>query len=186
MIAACPKCQTRYRVEPERLGPEGARLRCSQCSAVFRVRLPIEQPAPADPVTPGEESRASDAAALGGVARSEPQASEAHQDALTRGNQAPSAEGRSAPRNPEPQSQDIGSEPRTSESPDDAPHFDQSRLILIAHPDPDACKRIAETLEREGMQVLVAHDGVEAILSIQRALPRAVVQIGRASCRERV
>lgn len=145
MIAACPKCQTRYRVEPERLGPEGARLRCSQCSAVFRVRLPAEQAAPAaDQVTPGS--------------------------------QALSAEGRSVPRNAEPQSQDIGSESRTSApSHADAPLFDHSRLILIAHPDPDACKRIAETLEREGMQVLIAHDGVEAILSIQRALPRAVV-----------
>ena len=174
MIAACPKCQTRYRVEPARLGPEGARLRCSQCSAVFRVRLPAEQaaPAPADPVTPGEESHASDTAALGGVARSPQgaegersssnwQASEGHQADLTRSNQ--------------PLSDELRSEPRTSEPPDDAPHFDQSRLILIAHPDPDACKRIAETLEREGMQVLVAHDGVEAILSIQRALPRAVV-----------
>ena len=40
MIAACPKCQARYRVEPERLGADGARLRCTQCSAVFRVRLP--------------------------------------------------------------------------------------------------------------------------------------------------
>jgi predicted Zn finger-like uncharacterized protein len=47
MIAACPKCQTRYRVEPERLGPDGARLRCSQCSAVFRVdSLPLPAPTP--------------------------------------------------------------------------------------------------------------------------------------------
>jgi CheY-like chemotaxis protein len=57
----------------------------------------------------------------------------------------------------------------------EAPHFDRSRLVLIAHPNADACKRIAEALEREGLQVLVAHDGVEAILTIQRALPRAVV-----------
>ncbi len=172
MIAACPKCQTRYRVEPARLGPEGARLRCSQCSAVFRVRLPAEQaaPAPVDEVTTGDKAHASDTAALGGIARSEPQASEAHKDVLTGGNQALSAEGRSGP-----PSLELRSEPRTSEPPDDAPLFDHSRLILIAHPDPDACKRIAETLEREGMQVLVAHDGVEAILSIQRALPRAVV-----------
>jgi len=119
MIAACPKCQTRYRVEPERLGPEGARLRCSQCSAMFRVRLPAEQaapaPAPVDQVTPGDKAHASDTAALGGVARSPQgaasaaqraegersssnwQASEAHKDALTRGNQALSAEGRSVP-----------------------------------------------------------------------------------------
>jgi len=155
MIAACPKCQTRYRVEPARLGPEGARLRCSQCSAVFRVRLPAEQAAPADPVTPGQG---------------------AHEARVAQSHQPLAAAGRSIARNPEPQAQHIGSVAQSSESAHaDAPHFDHARLILIAHPDPDACKRIAETLEREGMQVLVAHDGVEAILSIQRALPRAVV-----------
>jgi predicted Zn finger-like uncharacterized protein len=165
MIAACPKCQTRYRVEPQRLGPEGARLRCSQCSAVFRVRLPAAPnaeavaPIEATPRTahslasqgpPEASDLASDPAALGGVARSP-------QDA-----ELGSAEGRSVTRSAEPPSIE-------------APHFDQSRLVLIAHPNADACKRIAETLEREGLQVLVAHDGVEAILSIQRALPRAVV-----------
>ncbi len=175
MIAACPKCQTRYRVEPERLGPEGARLRCSQCSAVFRVRLPAEQPAPANQVTSGEEARASDAAALGGVARSVPAASEAQKAAFTPSNQPLAAEGRSVPPHRELESQDSGSASHTSAPSHATPQFDQSRLILIAHPDPDACKRIAETLEGEGMQVLVAHDGVEAILSIQRALPRAVV-----------
>jgi predicted Zn finger-like uncharacterized protein len=155
MIAACPKCQTRYRVEPERLGPDGARLRCSQCSAVFRVRLPAapnaEAVAPLASQGPPEASDlASDPAVLGGVARS-PQ-----------GAAAGSAEARAVTRSAEPPSIE-------------APHFDQSRLVLIAHPNADACKRIAETLEREGLQVLVAHDGVEAILSIQRALPRAVV-----------
>ena len=159
MIAACPKCQTRYRVEPERLGPEGARLRCSQCSAVFRVRLPAQQAAPSDQ-----------------VARSEPEVREAHEAALPKSNQPLSADGRSLPENLAPQSQGNRSEPRNADSShSDAPQFDHSRLVLIAHPDPDACKRIAEMLEREGIQVLVAHDGVEAILSIQRALPRAVV-----------
>jgi predicted Zn finger-like uncharacterized protein len=165
MIAACPKCQTRYRVEPARLGPDGARLRCSQCSAVFRVRLPAapsaeavapleamprSEPSLASQGTPEARDLASDAAASGGVAHS-PQGAETR-----------SAESRSGTRSVEPPSVE-------------APQFDQSRLILIAHPNADACKRIAETLEREGLQVLVAHDGVEAILSIQRALPRAVV-----------
>jgi len=40
MIAACPKCHTRYRVQSDQLGPDGARLRCSSCNAVFRVRPP--------------------------------------------------------------------------------------------------------------------------------------------------
>lgn len=158
MIAACPKCQTRYRVEPERLGPEGARLRCSQCSAVFRVRLPAEQAAPvAERATSGDKAVASAAAALDGGAHSEPTSSETPRGAS------------------QPLPAEVRSAPRSVESPHDAPQFDHDRLIVIAHPDPDACKQIAETLEREGLQVLVAHDGVEAILSIQRALPRAVV-----------
>ncbi len=37
MIARCPECQTRYRIEAEKIGPNGARIRCSQCNAVFRV-----------------------------------------------------------------------------------------------------------------------------------------------------
>ena len=40
MIAACPKCSTRYRVENERLTADGVRLRCTRCQAVFRVRAP--------------------------------------------------------------------------------------------------------------------------------------------------
>ncbi len=40
MIAACPQCQTRFRLAREKLGPQGARIRCSQCQTVFRVQAP--------------------------------------------------------------------------------------------------------------------------------------------------
>jgi predicted Zn finger-like uncharacterized protein len=207
MIAACPKCQTRYRVEPERLGPDGARLRCSQCSAVFRVRVPGEAPREASPARDRAVSR--DSAGLRG-------ASDLHLDAPRRSSDGPPAQGRAhasggaapgagarsasareasaidgrgASRSEAPASDDREaratptSQPRSAEgrsatngaNAPAAPTFDRSRLVLIAHPDTDRCKRLAEALEREGLQVLVAHDGVEAILSIQRALPRAVV-----------
>ena len=150
MIAACPKCQTRYRVEADRLGPDGARLRCSQCSAVFRVRLPESTPASVPLAAPALEVPAPSVpveAPSSRAARGEPQASE-----------------------------DPKAHPAVSPVPrSDAPTFDHHRLVLVAHPSSDACKRLAEVLEREGLQVLVAHDGVEAILSIQRALPRVVV-----------
>ena len=48
MIAGCPKCGARYRIESARLRPEGVRLRCSRCEAVFRVTPPAER-APAQP-----------------------------------------------------------------------------------------------------------------------------------------
>ena len=40
MIAACPQCQTRFRLAREKIGPQGARIRCSQCQTVFRVQAP--------------------------------------------------------------------------------------------------------------------------------------------------
>ena len=41
MIAACPKCAARYRIERERLEAGAVRLRCARCEAVFRVRPPL-------------------------------------------------------------------------------------------------------------------------------------------------
>jgi predicted Zn finger-like uncharacterized protein len=150
MIAACPKCHTRYRVRPEQLGPEGARLRCSQCSAVFRVRRP-------DAAGPGAaEPEARPAGAATPVVAAAAEA-------------APPPASAASPR-------ERGERPR-SESPatPEGPRFDRARGVLVASANADGCKQVAEALEAWGLQVLVAHDGVEAILSIQRALPRVVV-----------
>ena len=49
MIARCPQCQTRYRVAREKIGRGGARIRCSQCTAQFKVALP--EPPTAAPAT---------------------------------------------------------------------------------------------------------------------------------------
>jgi predicted Zn finger-like uncharacterized protein len=40
MIAGCPKCRARYRVDADRIGPDGGKLRCTRCSVVFLVRVP--------------------------------------------------------------------------------------------------------------------------------------------------
>ncbi len=128
MIAACPKCQTRYRLKPEQLQSAGVRLRCQRCSAIFRVRLPAV---------------ASGAAASSGAGHSTPAA------------EAPS---RSRPLSP------------AAPSPAGA-----ARRVVLAVPDSDAWKRWADVLQRWGLDVVVAHDGVEAILTLQRDLPQAVV-----------
>ena len=59
MVAGCPKCRARDRVDPERIGPDGAKLRCTKCSAVFLVRAPqaaakaaVEEPVRAPAPTP--------------------------------------------------------------------------------------------------------------------------------------
>jgi len=37
MIVTCPSCQTRFRFPPDKIGPDGARIRCSRCRKVFAV-----------------------------------------------------------------------------------------------------------------------------------------------------
>ena len=37
MIVTCPSCQTRFRFPPDKIGPDGARIRCSRCRNVFAV-----------------------------------------------------------------------------------------------------------------------------------------------------
>ncbi len=44
MIAACPQCQTRFRLAREKIGPQGARIRCSSCQTVFRAQAPEGSP----------------------------------------------------------------------------------------------------------------------------------------------
>jgi predicted Zn finger-like uncharacterized protein len=114
MIAACPKCSTRYRVENERLTADGVRLRCTRCQAVFRVRAP--------------------------------------------GAVAPLAE---------PQ---VEAQPTPMPQPPD-----RSRLVLVADSDADGGKVTAGALAGWGLHPLLAHDGVEAVLAIQRNLPRVVI-----------
>ncbi len=105
MIAACPKCGARYRIEDGRLPPQGARLRCARCEAVFKVIAPARPRA--------EPERA--AAAPGGA------------------------------------------------------------LVLVADPEPESGRATSAALSAWGLRTLLVHDGVEAILAIQRSLPRAVI-----------
>jgi predicted Zn finger-like uncharacterized protein len=52
LIARCPHCQTRYRIAPEKIGAQGARLRCKTCETVFRVRAPAEPEVATEPEDP--------------------------------------------------------------------------------------------------------------------------------------
>ena len=126
MIAACPKCGARYRIEREKLRAEGTRLRCSRCEAVFRVSPPqqvereLRVAIPVATISP-EPVRSSAGAATGEA---------------------------------------------------DA---ERERLVLVADAEVEAGKLIASALVEGGLQPVLVHDGVEAILTIQRTLPRAVV-----------
>jgi predicted Zn finger-like uncharacterized protein len=116
MIAACPRCSTRFRIGAERLRDEGVRLRCSQCQAVFRV-YPPHADAPRrrdDPVVDAE----------------------------------------------------LTPPPRPLE---------RERMVLIADPDAARGKASAAELSRLGLLPLLVHDGVEALLMLQRNLPGRVL-----------
>jgi predicted Zn finger-like uncharacterized protein len=60
-VTECPRCRARYRVDPARIGSEGAKLRCARCQAVFRVApaAPAETPTarPMAPPAPAAEAR---------------------------------------------------------------------------------------------------------------------------------
>lgn len=152
MIAACPKCSARYRIERDRLRPEGVRLRCSRCEAVFRVRAPESRPEarpapePVAAVEPPPPPRAAAAA---------PQRSD--QDS------------------PPPRPLVAASKPAPADCPEQEAAIDPERLVLVADPMTDEGKATAAALAAWGMQSILVHDGVEAILTIQRRMPRAAI-----------
>ncbi len=117
MIAACPKCSARYRVDAARLGPEGAKLRCTKCSALFLVRVP-NAPAP-----------------------------------------------RAAATAPGP----APVQTATSDAPG------SSCLVLVADSDAARGKVSIDAIRSWGIPAQLVHDGVEAMLGVQRLLPRFIV-----------
>ena len=52
---------------------------------------------------------------------------------------------------------------------------DPAKRVLIAHPEVEASKAVADALSSWGLSPLLVHDGVEAMLQIQRTLPKVVV-----------
>lgn len=138
MIAACPKCKARYRVDESRIGPNGSRLKCAKCQALFRVV------APAAPETAPQVTRPAQKVA---TAPPQPQMTDDAQQ--------------QAPGSPPPSVDDAG--------------VDRERLVVVADPDVDSGKSTVAQLSAWGLSPVLVHDGVEAMLTIQRMLPRAVV-----------
>jgi CheY-like chemotaxis protein len=69
----------------------------------------------------------------------------------------------------------MASEDRQLRSAATPPAGDPEKRVLIAHPEVEAGKRVADALTSWGVAPLLVHDGVEAMLQIQRTLPRMVV-----------
>jgi len=155
MIAACPTCGARYRIDVAKLPADGARLRCARCEAVFRVRPPAD----------ASGARAADASGARVADASGARVAEAPA-ARPAAAQAPAAPARVE--SPPPP-------PREPAPPAEAPARDTSRLVLVANPDVASGKAVCAALGRWGFESLLVHDGVEAILTVQRSLPRVVV-----------
>jgi predicted Zn finger-like uncharacterized protein len=133
MIAACPRCAARYRIEKEKLRPDGVRLRCAKCDAVFRVRPP-EDEAEAEAVPEAPVAAREPAAPLGNPA--------------------------------------VRTGPRPASPP---PAAAPGELVLVGMPEADAGKDLEQALRGWGLGAVVVSDGVEAMLEIQRKLPRVAV-----------
>jgi CheY-like chemotaxis protein len=67
------------------------------------------------------------------------------------------------------QAQPVASEPQPEVE------LDSARLVVIADPDEARGKVTAEAIRNWGLSTILVHDGVEAMLSIQRALPAAII-----------
>lgn len=53
--------------------------------------------------------------------------------------------------------------------------YDRERLVVVADPNEDAGKVVINALSSWGLQTILVQDGVEAMLAIQRYLPRVVI-----------
>jgi predicted Zn finger-like uncharacterized protein len=148
MIAGCPKCGARYRVDREKLGGSGVRLRCAKCEAVFRVRAP-EAPERAQTPSPAPANAA--------LAAKPPVAGSRQ-----------AAAGPTTTTQPQPAA-------RPPAAPPPAARQGAGDLVLVAIPEDEVAGRLAEALSARGVRSVIAHDGVEAVLELQRQLPKAAV-----------
>ena len=153
MIAACPKCEARYRVDETKIGADGARMKCARCEALFRVRAPAPAPASAPVAAPAAPAQVEAPAAPAAPAMP---ASQPPPGVTAPARSVP------APAPPAPATEHIGV-------------VDRARLVLIADPVVDSGKRTVHALTSWGMHPILVHDGVEAMLAIQRMLPRVVI-----------
>jgi len=149
VIASCPQCQTRYRLAREKIGPQGARIRCSQCQTIFRVQAP-----PAGTPTPAE-------------ARPSPVATPAAAPApAPRVTPAPAAA-------PAPKV----TPPPARPAPPPAPPKPLPPLAraLVAERDADHAKALVELLAAWRIECDVVDDGSEALLHLFRNPPALAI-----------
>jgi predicted Zn finger-like uncharacterized protein len=145
MIAGCPKCGARYRIEREKLAAGGVRLRCAKCDSVFRVRAPEPERAAQDRTQ---------------LLLDPPPRAAAEPPSPNVGANAP---------------QGVAAKPAAPPASVPTPPAASGDLVLVAIPEADIAKLLVDALNARGVRTLIAHDGVEAVLELQRQLPKAAV-----------
>ena len=150
MIAACPQCQTRYRLAREKIGAQGARIRCSQCQTIFRVQSP--EGAPPTPAEAKPSPLASPPEAAAPAPAPKPPAPAA----------APAA--KPAPRPAAP--------PPPPPAPKPLPPLARA---LVAELDADNAKAVTELLAQWRIEAEVVDDGGEALVRMFRSPPALAI-----------
>jgi predicted Zn finger-like uncharacterized protein len=148
VIAACPQCSTRYRLAREKIGAQGARIRCSKCQTIFRVQSPEGAP----PTPP--ESRPSPIA---------PEAPPAPPAPRTEAPAAPKVTPRPpAPAAPPPPPPAVKPLPPLARA-------------LVAELDGDNAKSVTELLAQWRIEAEVVDDGAEALVRMFRKPPALAI-----------
>lgn len=145
MIVLCPTCKARYQVDENKLGDEGQRLKCPQCTTVFRVKKPAAQP-PAGAQPPAPPPPPPPPAA-------QPPAPP-----------PPAA----APPAPPPGAQTLGIGPYK-------PKTESKGTVVVGDPDEEYLKHIARLLVQGGFTVYLAYDGEKTMEIIKTKDPQVVI-----------
>jgi predicted Zn finger-like uncharacterized protein len=150
MIVSCGGCQSKFRIDPAKVPPQGAKIRCPKCKGVIAVAPPGERPAtelqrprPGDSAAPGSPGRAD--------AATDPRS--AREDA--RGDRG----------------QDAGAAPTRAAGPDGSP----APLVVVAHGNQAFCESLTGFLRRGGFAVETVSDGQAALALVRQRLPRLVL-----------
>jgi len=157
LIARCPQCQTRFRLDPAKIGAQGARIRCSKCQTVFRVEPGQSEDATAErPSIPAKPPAETPPAPV-----SEPEAAK-----------PPPAQPQPQAKAPTAVAAPAGATSRAAAAPEIDP---AAPLVLVVESDGDAAKRIEGALRSFGLRSEILSDGAEGLLAIYRKRPRAAV-----------
>lgn len=72
MIISCPACESRFKIDPDRVPAEGRQVRCGKCAHVWRIAadggsIPAADGSPPEPAGAGDPAESADAGSRSGL-----------------------------------------------------------------------------------------------------------------------